>query len=74
MVVGVASQLGMLDDDFELVTSGAVHSDGGRFAETIFSETFAGAVTARCPRATIVPLTTTPALGAISLALDEVSR
>ena len=66
MVVGVASRLGMTDDEFELVTSGGVHAGGGRF-----SETFAAAVSAHCPRATIVPLTTTPALGAIGLALDE---
>ena len=66
MVVGVASRLGMTDDEFELVTSGGVHSGGGRF-----SETFASGVTDHCPKATIVPLTTTPALGAIGLALDE---
>ena len=66
MVVGVASRLAMADDEFELVTSGGVHAGGGRF-----SEVFASAVVADCPNATIVPLTTTPALGAIRLALDE---
>ncbi len=68
MVVGVASRLAMADDDFELVTSGGVHAGGGRF-----SEVFVSAVMAGCPNATIVPLTTTPALGAISLALDELA-
>jgi len=68
MVIGVASRLGMTDDEFELVTSGGVHAGGGRF-----SEAFASAVVVGCPKATIVPLTTTPALGAISLALDELA-
>lgn len=67
MVVGVAARLGMTDE-FELVTSGGVHAGGGQF-----SEVFASVVAVDCPNATIVPLTTTPALGAISLALDELA-
>ena len=65
MVVGAASHLGMRHDEFELVTSGGVHAGGG-----LFSAAFASVLVRGCPGATIVPLTTTPALGAISLALD----
>jgi len=65
MVVGVADRLDMLDDEFELVTAGGVHASGG-----LFREAFAEAIATGCTAATIVPLTTTPALGAVSLALD----
>jgi N-acetylglucosamine kinase-like BadF-type ATPase len=68
MVAGVASRLGMTDEAFELVTSGGVHAGGGQF-----SADFAAAVVVDCPHATIVPLTTSPALGAVGLALDELA-
>ncbi len=68
MVVGVAWHLGMVDSGFELVVSGGVHAGGG-----LFSEVFASTVASGCPEATIVPLTSMPALGAVSLAIDELS-
>lgn len=68
MVVGVARRLGMVDSEFELVVSGGVHAGGG-----LFGEWFASTVASGCPGATIVPLTTMPALGAVSLAIDELS-
>ena len=69
LVIGVARQLELIDDEFELVTSGGVHAGGG-----LFSDEFASVLVRGCPGATIVPLTTSPAPGAISLALDLLGR
>ena len=68
MVVGAADHLGMLDDTFELVTSGGVHAGGGRFVEA-----FLAAVRDRCPNAVPTPLVQPPVDGAVELAL-ELSR
>ena len=68
MVIGVASRLGMTNDEFELVTSGGVHGAGG-----LFGQLFAERVVAACPGATLVPLRVLPAMGAISLALDSLA-
>ncbi len=65
MAIGVAVRLGMTDDEFELVTSGGVHSAGG-----LFCELFAERVLAACPGAQLVPLRVLPAMGAINLALE----
>lgn len=67
MVGGVATQLGMLDDDFELVTSGGVHASGG-----LFSDRFTDRVRHHCPRAVLVPLDARPVTGAVLLALELV--
>jgi N-acetylglucosamine kinase-like BadF-type ATPase len=67
MVGGVATQLGMLDDDFELVTSGGVHAAGGAF-----SDRFIVRVRQHCPRALLVPLDARPVTGAVLLALELV--
>jgi N-acetylglucosamine kinase-like BadF-type ATPase len=69
MVGGVASALSMLDDDFELVTSGGVHSAGGAF-----SERFSARVHELCPGAVLTPLACRPATGAVLLALDALGR
>ena len=69
MVIGVAERLDMADDDFELVTSGGVHSAGGLF-EAVFAERVAEA----CAGATLVPLRVSPAMGAVSLALESLGR
>lgn len=66
LAVGVARRLQLADDRFELVTTGAVHRAGGAF-----SEAFAAGVTSELPGATIVPLTTSIAVGAVRLALDD---
>jgi N-acetylglucosamine kinase-like BadF-type ATPase len=65
MVAGVATHLGMLDDVFELVTSGGVHSSGGPFTDR-----FSARVRDRCPGAVLTPLAGRPATGAVLLALD----
>ena len=67
MVGGVATQLAMLDDDFELVTSGGVHASGG-----VFSDRFMVRVRHYCPRAVLVPLDAPPVTGALLLALELV--
>jgi N-acetylglucosamine kinase-like BadF-type ATPase len=67
MVGGVADRLGMLDDDFELVTSGGVHASGGAFAER-----FMARVRHHCPGAVLVPLDARPVTGAVLLALELV--
>ncbi|HYN32749.1 MAG TPA: BadF/BadG/BcrA/BcrD ATPase family protein [Ilumatobacteraceae bacterium] len=69
MVGGVATQLMMLDDDFELVTAGGVHASGGPFTER-----FQARVHHHCPGAVLVPLVGRPATGAIQLALDLVTH
>ncbi len=65
MVVGVADRLSMLDEAFELVTSGGVHVGGGRFVEV-----FAAHVRRHCAGVQIVPLRQTPVHGAVLLARD----
>jgi hypothetical protein len=55
----------MLDDVFELVTSGGVHSSGGPFTDR-----FSARVRDRCPGAVLTPLAGRPATGAVLLALD----
>ncbi len=65
MVVGIADQLAMCDDEFELVTAGGVHTGGGRFVDR-----FVAHVHDHCPGAMVVPLTAPPVTGAIGLALD----
>jgi N-acetylglucosamine kinase-like BadF-type ATPase len=65
MVGGVATQLGMLDDDFELVTSGGVHASGG-----VFSDRFTVRARHHCPGAVLVPLDARPVTGAVLLALE----
>jgi N-acetylglucosamine kinase-like BadF-type ATPase len=65
MVGGVATTLAMLDDEFELVTSGGVHSAGGTFADR-----FGARVRDLCPGAVLRPLAGRPATGAVLLALD----
>jgi N-acetylglucosamine kinase-like BadF-type ATPase len=67
MVGGVAMQLGMPDDNFELVTSGGVHAAGGAF-----SDRFIVRVRRHCPRAVLVPLDARPVTGAVLLALELV--
>ncbi|MFZ4809949.1 MAG: N-acetylglucosamine kinase [Ilumatobacteraceae bacterium] len=67
MVGGVATRLQMLDDDFQLVTSGGVHASGGAFADR-----FAARVHHHCAGAMITPLVVRPAMGAVLLALDLV--
>ncbi len=67
MVGGVATQLRMLDDDFELVTCGGVHAAGGAFTER-----FAARVRHHCPGAALTPLDVRPVAGAVSLALELV--
>jgi N-acetylglucosamine kinase-like BadF-type ATPase len=69
MVGGVATALSMLDDDFELVTSGGVHSAGGTFADR-----FRARVHDLCPGAVLTPLAGRPATGAVLLALDTLRR
>jgi N-acetylglucosamine kinase-like BadF-type ATPase len=69
MVGGVATHLGMLDDVFELVTSGGVHSSGGPFTDR-----FSARVRDRCPGAVLTPLAGRPATGAVLLALDALRR
>jgi N-acetylglucosamine kinase-like BadF-type ATPase len=69
LVIGVARHLDLIDDEFELVTSGGVHAGGG-----LFSAEFASVAVRGCPGATIVPLVEMPALGAVALALDLLSR
>ena len=69
MVIGVADQLDLIDDHFELVTSGGVHRSGGLF-EAVFAER----VAAVCAAATIVPLRVSPAMGAVSMALESLGR
>jgi N-acetylglucosamine kinase-like BadF-type ATPase len=69
MVGGVATHLGMLDDVFELVTSGGVHSSGGPFTDR-----FSARVRDRCPGAVLTPLAGRPATGAVLLALDTLRR
>jgi N-acetylglucosamine kinase-like BadF-type ATPase len=68
MVGGVATQLDMLDDDFELVTSGGVHASGGAFTDR-----FAARVRHHCPRAELLPLDVRPVNGAVLLARELVS-
>jgi N-acetylglucosamine kinase-like BadF-type ATPase len=68
MVGGVATRLGMLDDDFELVTSGGVHASGGPFTDR-----FAAGVREHCPGAVLVPLDVRPVTGAVLLALESVT-
>jgi N-acetylglucosamine kinase-like BadF-type ATPase len=67
MVAGVATRLGLLDDDFELVTSGGVHGAGGAFTER-----FAIRVRHHCPGARLTPLDVRPVAGAALLALELV--
>jgi N-acetylglucosamine kinase-like BadF-type ATPase len=67
MVGGVATQLGMLDHDFELVTCGGVHASGG-----VFTDRFTVRVRHHCPRALLVPLDVRPVTGAVLLALELV--
>lgn len=67
MVGGVATALAMLDDEFELVTSGGVHSAGGAFTDR-----FNARVRDLCPGAVLTPLAGRPATGAVLLALDAV--
>jgi len=69
MVIGVAARLSMTNDQFELVTSGGVHSAGG-----LFCELFAERVVAACPGAKLVPLRVLPAMGAITLALESLAE
>lgn len=69
MVVGVAKRIGLLDDGFELVTSGGVHAGGGRF-----SDVFIDHVTNACPGATVAPLQVIPAMGAVILAVESLKR
>ncbi len=57
----------MLDDEFELVTSGGVHSAGGAFTDR-----FSVRVRHLCPGAVLVPLAGRPATGAVLLALELV--
>jgi len=66
MVVGVAERLDLADDDFELVTSGGVHSSGGLF-EVVFAERVAES----CAGVTFVPLRVSPAMGAVSMAIES---
>ncbi len=68
MGTGVARHLDLIDDEFELVTSGGVHA-----GSELFSQTFAETVAAHCRGATIVPLVEMPAVGAVTLALDLVA-
>jgi len=68
MAIGVAARLGMTDDEFEMVTSGGVHSAGG-----LFGRLFAERVVAACPGAKLVPLRVLPAMGAITLALESLA-
>jgi N-acetylglucosamine kinase-like BadF-type ATPase len=67
MVGGVATELGMLDDDFELVTSGGVHASGGGFTDR-----FTARVRHHCPGAVVAPLDVRPVTGAVLLALELV--
>lgn len=69
VVIGVAGRLDLVDDDFELVTAGSVHAAGG-----VFTDAFAESIGARCRGATIVALDTSPAVGAVRLALDLVGN
>jgi N-acetylglucosamine kinase-like BadF-type ATPase len=68
MVGGVATRLDMLDDDFELVTSGGVHASGGPFTDR-----FTARVRHHCPGAVLVPLDVRPVTGAVLLALELLS-
>lgn len=65
-VVGVARHLDLVDDEFELVTAGAVHAAGG-----LFTEVFSAGVAAALPGAALAPLAVSPAHGAISIALES---
>ena len=65
MVVAVAGRLDMAADEFELVTSGGVHRAGGRFVDT-----FTVAIAEQCPGARPTLLHTTPAHGAVAMAID----
>jgi len=69
MVVGVANRIGLVDDQFELVTSGGVHAAGGRF-----SEVFIKHVTDACCGVTVAPLQVIPAMGAVTLAVESLER
>ena len=66
-VVGVARNLGMLNDDFEVVCSGGVH----RADSPSFRDAFAMAVASAAPRATISILRTPPVVGAVIMALES---
>ena len=70
MVIGVARNLDLIDDEFELVTSGGVHAGGGLFSETFTDKR----VATDCRGASIVPLVEMPALGTVSIALDLLER
>jgi N-acetylglucosamine kinase-like BadF-type ATPase len=66
MVVGVADRLKMTTDTFELVTSGGVHSAGG-----LFTAVFREHVAAACGAAQFTPLHVSPAVGAVSMAIES---
>jgi hypothetical protein len=55
----------MAADEFVLVTSGGVHRAGGRFVDT-----FTVAIAEQCPGARPTLLHTTPAHGAVAMAID----
>ena len=67
-VEGIARRLEMLDDSFELICFGGVHSAGS----TVLDDAFASAVGAACPGATIVALEAPPVVGAALLALERI--
>lgn len=69
MVSGVVRCLEMGDDDFEVVTAGSVHRAGG-----LFCDVFVEMISSRFEQAMVVPLTTTPAIGAVQLALDLIAE
>jgi N-acetylglucosamine kinase-like BadF-type ATPase len=64
-VAGVASRLGMVDEAFELVTTGGLHRAG----EPLLDGAFRATVRSACAGARIVPLAAPPAVGAVLLAL-----
>jgi N-acetylglucosamine kinase-like BadF-type ATPase len=66
MVVGVATHLGMLAQEFELVTSGSVHRTGHEH----FGPAFATRVHASCPGARLTMLQVSAAQGAVRLAVE----
>ncbi len=65
-VVGVARNLRMLDDAFDVVRAGGVHLAGC----TTFDDAFASVIASAAPRARIVTLDQAPVRGAIQIALE----
>lgn len=66
-VVGLARRLDLLDDTFDLVLAGSVHTCGQRHLRQSFLE----AVHHHVPGARPVPLTTPPVAGAVLLAIES---